>query len=143
MPFRAAFFFQNVISPIHHFPETSCRWMSVGRIVILPNSEVTETIMPNIIFSNHYLAERQIHDTSFSRKSFSGIVILPNVFFLNSHLAECHFSESSFSRTSFFRKSIERNEHDYLIETWMWLLLLLIPNSYGLLNNKVIIRKIT
>ena len=60
--------------------------------------------MLNIIFSNKYLAERQFHDTSFSRKSFSYIDILPNVFFSNRHLDERHFRESSFSRTSFFRK---------------------------------------
>ena len=50
--------------------------MSIGQIVILPKSEITETIriMSNIILSNRYLVERQFHDTSFSRKSFPRIV---------------------------------------------------------------------
>ena len=86
--------------------------------------------MSNVIFSNRYLAERQFRDTLFSRKSFSQIVILSNVFFPNRYLGECHFSESSFNRTSFSRNRIG-------------LLLLLIRNSYDLLNNTVSIRKIT
>ena len=94
-------------------------------------------IISKIIFSNRYLAERQFRDTSFSRKSFSRIEILPNAFFSNLQLAECHFPESSFSQTSFFRKYIEPNEHHCSIKTWLWLLLLLILNSYGLLNNTV------
>ena len=35
----------------HHFPETSCRRIWVGRIVLLPNSEITETIYCRISFS--------------------------------------------------------------------------------------------
>ena len=99
--------------------------------------------MSNIIISNRYLAERQFGDPSFSRKSFSRFDILPNVFVSNLHSAECHFPESRFSRTSFSRKCIERNEHHYLIKTWLWLLWLFIRNSYGLLKNTVSIRKIT
>ena len=69
----------------HHFPKTSfhrivvlpeCR-MSMGPIVILPNSKISETtyIMSDVILSNRYIAERHFPGTSFSRKSFSRIVI--------------------------------------------------------------------
>ena len=56
--------------------------------------------MPNIIFSNRYLAERQFHDTSFSRKSFSRIVIFPNAIFSNRRVAEHHFPKNALSETN-------------------------------------------
>ena len=49
--FEATSFSRNVISPIHHFSESSCRQMSVDRIILLPNSEITETIYCRISFS--------------------------------------------------------------------------------------------
>ena len=40
----ATSFSQSVISSNRRFAETSCRRMSIGRIVILPNSKIAETI---------------------------------------------------------------------------------------------------
>ena len=132
----------------HHFFITSFH-----RFVLFPKLHIVEC---QLVESSYYRivklpklynVEYHFLESVFSRTSVSWHihpkVILPNVFFSNRHLAECHLPESSFSRTSFSRICIERNEHQYSIKTWLWLLLLLIRTSYGLIKNIVSIRKIT
>ena len=57
--------------------------------------------------------------------SFSRIVIQPNAIFPNLRFTEHNFPQ----------QFIEWNEHNYSIKKWLLLLLLLMRNSYSLLNN--------